>query len=223
MIYKVKLPMDNAGKVVAIKGQVVEVEFEGEMPKIHDVLVYEKDESIKMEVYSSASHNSFFCFSLSNPKKLHRGAVVLNTRQSLQIPVGEEVMGRVMDIFGEPLDDKGELVAKTKREIFAQEVSFDDIIAPTTVMETGIKLLDFFAPIIQGGKVGLFGGAGVGKTVLLSEIIHNVVILNKGKSVSVFAGVGERAREGQELYLDLTETGVMVKTRCAGSVLHLVG
>jgi F-type H+-transporting ATPase subunit beta len=114
-----------------------------------------------------------------------------------------------MDILGEPLDDRGELVSKTKREIFGNEVEFDDLLPPTSVLETGLKVLDFFAPIMLSGKVGLFGGAGVGKTVLLTEIIHNVVMQKQGQAVSVFAGVGERAREGQELFLDLKDSGVM--------------
>lgn len=201
--------MNSKGKVVSIKGQIVEVEFEGEKPAIHDILVFEKDEKVILEVYASATQGSYYCFSLSNPKNLHRGAVVINTRQSLQVPVGDDVMGRVIDIFGEPLDDRGELIAKTKRPIFGTDVAYEDVLPPTSILETGIKPLDFFAPIIKGGKVGLFGGAGVGKTVLLAEIIHNVVILNKDTAVSVFSGVGERAREGQELYLDLSDSGVM--------------
>lgn len=201
--------MNTKGKVIAIRGQIVEVEFEGEKPAIHDLLVAEDDEEVKLEVYASSGPGCYFCFSLSNPKKLHRGTVVLNTRQSIQVPVGECAMGRVIDIFGRPLDDRGELVADKKRAIFMENLVYEDVQSPTTILETGLKALDFFAPIIKGGKVGMFGGAGVGKTVLLSEIIHNIVILNKDTAVSVFSGVGERAREGQELYLDLVETGVM--------------
>lgn len=201
--------MKNSGHVVGIKGQIIEVEFFERPPKIHDVLIFEEDESTQMEVFASSSKSSYFCLALSNPKKLYRGAVVYNTQKTMQIPVGEETLGRVLDIYGNTLDGLGELNWKQRKEIFREKPEFDEVIPPTEVLETGIKALDFFAPILKGGKVGLFGGAGVGKTVLLTEIIHNVVILNKGTSVSVFSGVGERAREGKELFLDLKEGKVL--------------
>lgn len=199
----------NKGKIISVKGHVIEVEFENESPSIHDIVVMETDPSVQMEVYASSSARTFYCFALTATKKISRGARVINTNEPIKIPVGAEILGRVMDIFGVTQDGKGDLAATEKRSIFSQEVSFDNVVVPKIVLETGIKAIDFFAPILKGGKVGLFGGAGVGKTILLTEIIHNIVILSKDKSVSVFTGVGERAREGQELYEALEESKVL--------------
>lgn len=198
--------MDNKGRIVSVKGHIIEVEFETKPPIAHDVLVLEKDSNVKMEVFSSSSNLTFNCISLSSTKKLHRGAVVINTGESIKIPVGTSVLGRIMDVFGRAQDGNGEISVTEYRPIFGSDVNFGEVVVPKNVLETGIKAIDFFAPILKGGKVGLFGGAGVGKTVLLTEVIHNIVILNKEKSVSVFTGVGERTREGQELYESLKET-----------------
>lgn len=197
------------GKITSIKDQIIEVEFEENAPKIHDILVLKEDENIKMEVYASSTKTTFFCLLLTPIKKIYRGADVINTNSPLKIPVGPEILGRVMDIFGLPQDGRGEIKTKEKAPIFAEELNFDQILVPKEILETGIKVIDFFAPILKGGKVGLFGGAGVGKTILLTEIIHNVVILNKNKSISVFTGIGERAREGQELHESLEKSGVL--------------
>lgn len=197
------------GKITSIKGQIVEVEFLEEKPRIYDVLVSKEDPSVKLEVYTSASPNSFYCLSLTNITKLHYGSKVVSTEQPIKVPVGEEMLGRVIDFLGEPQDGLGEITAKDLNPIIAPDVKFADIHVPKEILETGIKVIDFFIPILKGGKVGLFGGAGVGKTVILSEIIHNIVILNPEKNVSVFTGVGERTREGQELYATLKENKVM--------------
>ena len=199
----------NKGKIISIRGQIVEVEFLEEKPAVHDVLVLEDDKNTQLEVYSSSSPLTFYCLALTSVAKLSRGAVLVNTGSTLKIPVGDEVLGRVIDVFGKPQDGKGALKTQESREIFSHEVPFDEVVTPKTVLETGIKAIDFFSPILKGGKVGLFGGAGVGKTVLLTEIIHNVVVLNKDKSISVFSGVGERTREGQELLQQLEESGVL--------------
>jgi F-type H+-transporting ATPase subunit beta len=198
-----------SGKIVSIKGQIIEVEFSDEKPRIFDVLIYKEDPSIKMEIYTSASPNSFYCLALTGVTKLHHGSIVVNTGQPIKIPVGEELLGRVIDTLGAPQDGLGEIKSKDQRPIIAKDISFANVSIPAELLETGIKALDFFTPIIKGGKVGLFGGAGVGKTVLLSEIIHNVVILHPEKNVSVFTGVGERTREGEELYATLKESKVM--------------
>ncbi|MGI5826512.1 MAG: hypothetical protein ACOX50_03810 [Patescibacteria group bacterium] len=199
----------NKGKIISIKGQIVEVEFLDEKPAVHDVLVLKDDKESKLEVYSSSSPSTFYCLALTPVSKLYRGAVLVNTGESIKIPVGEEVLGRIIDVFGNPQDGRGALKTKASREIFSREVPFDEVVTPKTILEKGIKAIDFFSPILKGGKVGLFGGAGVGKTVLLTEIIHNVVVLNKDKSVSVFAGVGERTREGHELWQQLEESEVL--------------
>jgi len=186
------------GKVVSVKGQIVEVEFTGEKPRIYDVLVYREDPNVKMEVYTSASPNSFYCLALTDVTKLHHGSDVVNTEQPIKIPVGQELLGRVVDTLGQEQDGLGELKVKEMRPIISKDVSFADVHIPKDLLETGIKAVDFFTPIVKGGKVGLFGGAGVGKTVIISEIIHNLVILNPEKNVTVFTGVGERTREGED-------------------------
>ncbi|MBI4079116.1 MAG: F0F1 ATP synthase subunit beta [Candidatus Levybacteria bacterium] len=201
--------MDNQGKIVSIKGQIIEVEFPNTKPRVHDILISADDPSVKMEVYMSASDNTFFCLPLSPVQKLHRGAVVLNTQEPIKIPVGKDVLGRIIDIFGEPQDGKGPLSAPNKKPIYEEVPSLAHIRTPKEILPTGIKAIDFFSPILRGGKIGLFGGAGVGKTIILTEIIHNIVTLSKDKNISVFAGVGERVREGQELYEALLQTGVL--------------
>ncbi len=197
------------GKVVSVKGQIVEVEFTGEKPRIFDVLVHREDPNIKMEVYTSASPNSFYCLALTDVNKLHHGSDVVNTEQPIKIPVGPELLGRVVDTLGNPQDGLGPLNVKESRSIISKDVSYADVHIPKDLLETGIKAVDFFTPIVKGGKVGLFGGAGVGKTVIISEIIHNLVILNPEKNVTVFTGVGERTREGEELFETLKESKVM--------------
>lgn len=201
--------MGNKGRVLSIRGQIIEVEFPDIKPKVHDILIAEDDEDIKMEVFTSSSSLIFYCLALSSIKKLSRGALVINTQEPIKIPVGEEVLGRAIDIFGNPIDGKGKIKSAEKRAIFTREISFENIATPKNILQTGIKAIDFFSPILQGGKLGLFGGAGVGKTVLLTEIIHNIVILNQNSNVSVFAGVGERVREGQELYETLVRSKVL--------------
>lgn len=201
--------MNNKGRVVSIKGEIVEVEFQSSAPKIHDLLLMEKNPEVMMEVYSSSSSSTFYCIILSNQEKLYRGVGVVNTNESIMIPVGSEVLGRVIDIFGRTHDGKEPLQLSESKNIFGSEISFDQVVVPTEILETGIKAIDFFAPILKGGKVGLFGGAGVGKTILLTEIIHNVVILDREKAVSVFTGVGERTREGHELYQSLAQANIL--------------
>lgn len=203
--------MENKGKIISVKGHIIEVEFETNPPTVHDVIFLEKDPDVKMEVYDSSSNTSFFCISLSSTKNLFRGAVVINSSEPIKIPVGKEVLGRVIDIFARPHDGKGDLTILESKPIFAEDVKFENVVVPEEILETGIKAIDFFAPILKGGKVGLFGGAGVGKTILLTEIIHNVVTVHKEKSVSVFTGVGERVREGQELYESLQQTGILTQ------------
>lgn len=197
------------GRIISIKGQIIEVEFLDEMPRLHDVLLFKEDPTIKMEAYTSASPNSFYCLALTSVTKLYHGASVESTGQPIKVPVGQEMLGRVIDSLGNPQDNLGEITAKEYRPIIADDINIGDVHVPKEILETGIKVVDFFTPIIKGGKVGLFGGAGVGKTVIISEIIHNLVILNPEKNVSVFTGVGERTREGEELFTTLKESNVM--------------
>lgn len=197
------------GKVISVKGQIVEVEFMNDKPRIHDVLIAVDDPTIKLEVYTSATSNSFFCLALTTVTKLHHGSSVVSSGQPIKVPVGNEMLGRVVDSLGEPQDGQGPINAKESKPIIAQGLTFSSVTIPKEIMETGIKAVDFFTPIVKGGKIGLFGGAGVGKTVLLSEVIHNIVILHPEENVSVFTGVGERTREGEELFETMKESKVM--------------
>lgn len=201
--------MDDLGKIVGVQGQVAEVEFKNFSPSARDIVVLEADHSVKMEVYTSSGSSTYFCFVLTGLDKVFRGAKVVNTRKPITIPVGKSVLGRVVDIFGEPKDGAGALKKEHLRSIYRKSLPYHQISPREEVLETGIKVVDLFSPIIKGGKIGLFGGAGVGKTLLLTEIIHNVVALHKNKSLSVFAGVGERIREGHELHVALKDSGVL--------------
>jgi F-type H+/Na+-transporting ATPase subunit beta len=197
------------GKVISIKGQIIEVEFLEDKPRIYDVLISKDDDQVKMEIYTSATPTSFYCLALTDTNKLHHSSIVIDTGQPIRIPVGPEMLHRVIDTLGNPQDNLGEIKTKETRPIISKSVSYANVSIPRELLETGIKVIDFFTPIIKGGKVGLFGGAGVGKTVIISEIIHNLVILNPEKNVSVFTGVGERTREGEELFETLKESQVM--------------
>lgn len=197
------------GKIISIQGQIVEVEFRDEQPNIHDILISEDDPLVKLEVSVSSGHSAFYCLSLGSIDKLCRGMKVANTKKPILIPVGQNSLGRVIDIFGNPLDGKGKIETQSQVPIYRKSLSFGEILQHKEVLETGIKVIDLFSPIVRGGKIGIFGGAGVGKTLLLTEIIHNLVSLKKEKTVSVFAGVGERIREGQELYETLKEKEVL--------------
>lgn len=201
--------MDSFGKIISIQGQIIEVEFKDHQPSIHDILVLEDDESIKMQVAAPSSPTSFFCLSLYATSKLYRGLKVKNTKKPILVPAGIAALGRAMNIFGEPIDNLGSIKKDVELPIYSHGLDYSQIVKHDEILETGIKAIDFFSPMVRGGKIGLFGGAGVGKTVLLTEIIHNVVVLRKGKGVSVFAGVGERTREGHELYSTLSEKGVL--------------
>ncbi len=200
---------DAIGRIKAIKGNIVEVKFEDERPQIHDLLALKEDPGVIMEVYTSSNEMSFYCLILTEPEKLYRGAEVINTHKTIEIPAGPEVLGRVMNLFGEPVDGKGPLKTQYKKSIYNRSINFDKLILPRKIVETGIKAIDFFSPILGGGKIGIFGGAGVGKTILLTEIIHNIVNKNPSESVSIFSGVGERVREGQELFEALQESKVI--------------
>ncbi len=201
--------MDNSGKIIGIQGQIIEVEFKSHEPSVHDILTLEDDPNIKMQVSLPSGPASFFCLSLSSTDKLHRGQKVINTKKPILIPTGIGLLGRALNIFGEPIDGLGKIKKEGELPIYAQGLDYSEIVKHNEILETGIKAIDFLSPMIRGGKIGLFGGAGVGKTVLLTEIIHNVVVLHRGKGVSVFAGVGERIREGHELYATLSEKQVL--------------
>ncbi len=206
---------NEEGIIKSIQGQLIEVEFDGDSaPALHDILKLKDNPNIKMETAMSSGLKTFYCLAFSKTNSLFRGAKVINTKEQIKVPVGKEVLGRVIDVFGHPLDGLSSLSHLGKRQIYdntLQHKSYNHTSVKEEILETGIKAVDLFSPIVKGGKIGLFGGAGVGKTLLLTEIIHNVIMLNSSKNVSVFAGVGERAREGQELQETLKKSGVLPK------------
>ena len=195
------------GNIVAIKGEIVEVEFYRNPPFIGEILTLERNPNFFLEVYKSSKENSFLCFSLSDPSRLTRGERVIRTKRFFEIPIGKELLGRVIDIFGLPLDGWFRPETKQKRIIFQPPPSYSEIIPGREIIETGIKVIDFFTPLIKGEELGIFGGAGVGKTVLLCELMHNLAFLKK--KYSVFAGLGERIREGHELYEILKKNNIL--------------
>ena len=200
------------GVIVGLKGQVAEIKFNNEQPAMYDILTSEIDSNVLIEVISSSGRNTFFGLVLSPANQLYRGMIVYNTEKQLSIPMGEKVLGRVFDIFGQDqMEDKDFEGAEYQSIHWQEKYNFDHVSTPNQILETGIKAVDFFTPILKGGKVGLFGGAGVGKTILLTELINNIVILSKKKRdmAAVFSAVGERSREAQELYIRLKETKVI--------------
>ena len=199
------------GIVTGIFGPIAEVEFWDNPPAIMDLLVNEAA-GVNLQVYSSSRKDAYYCLVLSGTDQVTRGMQMTNTNASLMIAVGGEILGRVIDIFGHPVDGQGEIKVNQTRNLWQAAPGLSHIQPKQEIWETGIKVIDLFAPLLRGGKMGLFGGAGVGKTLLLSEILHNVVGDGDSGNVSVFAGVGERTREGHELVEELRERGVLSST-----------
>lgn len=197
------------GRVISVKENIAVIEFLGDhKPMLHTVLVTQ-DEQIHFMVYKAANEFHYACLVLTEGVALHRGLEVYDTCKPLSISVGDALLGRVVDLFGNPVDGKGVISSPLQKPVFAIPPSFAEAALNTNVIETGIKVLDFFAPLIQGGKTGLFGGSGVGKTMLLTELMHNIVQADRARTLCVFAGVGERTREGHELALELEDRGVL--------------
>lgn len=201
------------GKIISLQGQIAEVEFLGSKPLIHDLLILTKDPRVRLVVHSFVAPRSCYAIVLTGGQLLQRGAEVSNTGESLKIPVGKELLGRVVDFLGEPLDGKPPLSTAESCALRGEVKLFLEVFSKQEMLETGIKAVDLFAPFLKGGKLGLVGGAGVGKTVMLTELIHNVVLLKKDENIiSVFAGVGERTREGHELVETLKEKKVLERS-----------
>ncbi len=201
--------LKQKGTISKIKGHIVEVEYYDDPPKRYDLYTVDGADGALMEVYASSSPTSVYCLALTPTNVYARGAEVVNTGKTLSLPVGKQLYGRAINVFGEPIDGKQDLDFTHHVSIFASNTNPQNIIVPSEILETGIKVLDFFTPLLKGGKIGLFGGAGVGKTVLLTEIIHNVSTQQGESHMSVFTGIGERSREGQELLESLESTGVL--------------
>jgi F-type H+/Na+-transporting ATPase subunit beta len=204
---------DSKGIIKSIRGQVAEVFFPNDMPHVGDVLTLEHSTKPFMVVHGFSRDSCYFALILSKTESIARGDIVINSHLKLSVPVGHSVLGRVIDVLGQGQDGNVQSDFQTFRPIEVKAgPSFQRIRDKKEVLELGIKVIDFFSPVLKGGHLGIFGGAGVGKTILLTEIMHNIVILGKNNSVSVFAGVGERTREGQELYESLKEGNVLEKT-----------
>lgn len=199
--------MMQAGRVAAIRGGVVDVCFETEVPRIYDLL---KAGEIPLEVASLVGANLVRCMSLGPTRGLALGTTVQTTGGPITVPIGEELLGRMLNALGEPIDGLPDPTTDERRSIHAAPPPLADRIPTAEVLETGIKAIDLLSPIERGGKTGLFGGAGVGKTVLLTELINNTVQYHHG--VSLFCGIGERSREGEELYREMGEANVRDKT-----------
>lgn len=211
----------NTGHVLQIMGAVVDVQFgEGTLPEIYNALTVEINKPneeptiLTLEVALHLGDNAVRTIAMASTDGLRRGAVVTDTGAAISVPVGEETLGRVFNVLGDPIDleaGKEPVPASVRRDPIHREApKFDELSTSVEILETGIKVVDLLAPYIKGGKVGLFGGAGVGKTVLIQELINNIAKGHGG--ISVFAGVGERTREGNDLYYEMTDAGVITKT-----------
>ena len=198
------------GKISQIIGPVVDVKFTSYIPGIHEKLTVKALGGIVLEVLMHSGNNTVRCISMQATEGLSRGMLVEADGSFISVPVGEEVLGRVLNVLGEPIDKKGKIVTKERYPIYRQPPKLFEQSNSTEQLETGIKVIDLLAPYVKGGKIGLFGGAGVGKTVLILELIRNVAHEHGG--YSIFAGVGERSREGFDMIEDMTESGVINKT-----------
>ncbi len=206
----------NIGRLIQVIGPIIDVEFqEGSLPEIYTALKIEEKSkigrvSVVAEVAQHLGNNRVRAIALGSTDGLIRGMRVINTNRPILVPVGKETLGRLFNVMGEPIDEKGDVKSSEKYPIHRHPPEFRELEAKIEIFETGIKVIDLLEPYIKGGKTGLFGGAGVGKTVVVMELIHNISKEHGG--ISVFAGVGERTREGNDLYLEMNKTGVIDKT-----------
>lgn len=214
--------MANAkGKITQVIGAVVDVQFDEKLPQILNALT--TDNNGKMLVLEVAQHlgeNTVRTVAMDASEGLVRGQEVVDTGGPISVPVGNATLGRILNVVGEPVDEKGPINADEMRSIHQPAPEFSEQSTETEILVTGIKVIDLLAPYTKGGKIGLFGGAGVGKTVLIMELINNIAKVHSG--VSVFAGVGERTREGNDLYHEMIESGVIVPENLSESKIALV-
>jgi len=223
---KAKTPAKKAaskatGEITQVIGAVVDVQFVGDLPKILNAL--ETDNNGKRLVLEVAQHlgeNTVRTIAMDGTEGLVRGGLVTDLGEPISMPVGPETLGRILNVIGEPVDEKGPVKAKATRSIHQDAPDFSDQSTEAEIMITGIKVIDLLAPYTKGGKIGLFGGAGVGKTVLIMELINNIAKVHSG--LSVFAGVGERTREGNDLYHEMIESGVIDADNLEESKIALV-
>ena len=205
-----------AGKIAQVLGPVVDVVFEGDLPPIKTALrtsntqINRKENNLVLEVAQHLGENTVRTIAMDSTEGLRRGLPVITTGKPISVPVGDKVLGRIINVVGEPVDEAGPIEAVDAWPIHRDPPSFEDQSTKVDILETGIKVIDLLTPYIKGGKIGMFGGAGVGKTVTIGELIHNIARGHGG--YSVFAGVGERSREGTQLYGELEEYGVLKNT-----------
>ena len=201
----------NVGRIEAIKGVVIEASFPNGLPSINNALTVQlHGETLVLEVQQLLGDNQIRAVAMDTTDGLARGTEVIDTGGPITVPVGEMTLGRIFNLLGEPIDQAGDIEVKERWPIHRPAPSVEDLTPTTEMFETGIKVVDLLAPYAKGGKVGLFGGAGVGKTVLIQELIHNLAKEHGG--LSAFCGVGERSREGNDLWLEMKESGVIDKT-----------
>ena len=201
----------NKGTINQIIGSVVEVKFKKEeLPNLYNKLIVQHDPEVVLEVAQHVGHDVVRCISMQTTDGLKRDMEVLDTGAPIEVPVGEETLGRMFNVLGEPIDEKEPLTTHLKMPIHRKAPPFDEQKTSSQILETGVKVIDLLCPYPQGGKVGLFGGAGVGKTVLMQELIHNTG--RESDDVSVIAGVGERTREGNDMYYEMKDSGVLGQT-----------
>ena len=209
------------GKVTQIIGAVVDVQFENELPAILNALTTDNNGvKLILEVAQHLGENTVRAIAMGATEGLVRGAVVTDNGEPITVPVGTATLGRIINVVGEPVDEKGPVLTETRRSIHQEAPAFSEQATDSVILETGIKVVDLLAPYTKGGKIGLFGGAGVGKTVLIMELINNIAKVHSG--VSVFAGVGERTREGNDLYHEMIESGVIFPDNLEESKIALV-
>ena len=218
---KITLPKGEAGRVSQVIGAVVDVHFDGQLPEILNALeTVNNDQRLVLEVAQHLGENTVRTIAMDSTEGLVRGQAVVDTGGPIAVPVGEETLGRIVNVIGEPIDEAGPVKTKDRRGIHQPAPAFVEQSTEAEVLVTGIKVVDLLAPYARGGKIGLFGGAGVGKTVLIQELINNIAKAHGG--YSVFAGVGERTREGNDLYHEMIESGVNKEGGGAGSKCSLV-
>ncbi len=201
----------DMGRIAQVIGPVIDVEFDGVLPPLYTALTLEREEgTLTLEVEQHLKGNIVRTIALSSTDGLMRGMPVKNTGAPISVPVGKETLGRMFNVTGQPIDTLGPVKTKKTSPIHRDAPSFKDQSTKAEILETGIKVVDLICPFLKGGKIGLFGGAGVGKTVIVMELIRNIATEHGG--FSVFAGVGERSREGNDLYREMQESGVLDKT-----------
>ena len=199
---------NNVGRITQVLGAVVDVQFDGELPFIMSALTTKTgNNTLVLEVAQELGERTVRCIAMDSTDGMVRGQEVVDTGAPISVPVGPETLGRILNVIGDPIDERGPVVTAKRMPIHRLAPTFEEQAGSTEVLVTGIKVVDLLAPYLKGGKVGLFGGAGVGKTVLIQELINNIAKGHGG--VSVFAGVGERTREGNDLYHEMTEAGVI--------------